>query len=527
MSVRHISQLISSAKSSIQGFAVINFYELLMSKQHLNRTSKIFQITVSVFGLAIWGAAAFSLSLGSDRTRLLISLALVPLLFLSSLFINTFQLSVGQIVARSRLTCTLSDSVILLVAYGCGAPPAIFLAGIEAFFSTRRTSGLPTSLFSMSVMSLAAACAVISLDAVLAASDLFFVPHTLAVAAALLVGSLVQLFVNILFISVIIALRQNTGIKQLLAEQLTHTAPLLLPTSAAANLLFLTYNYNLWLPVIVTVPVFAAIYFSVWHYRHNVELRVSIMEKAHRETIEALAAAINAKDQVTHEHVLRVQIYASGVARLMDCTEEEIEALKAGALLHDIGKIAVPDSILNKPGKLTRAEFERMKMHTLAGAQILSRVEFPFPVVPIVRSHHERWDGGGYPDGLQGEEIPLTARILSVVDCFDAVREDRQYREGLTRAEAIELIFKGSGTQYDPRVVGVFLANLPLFEAEILARRKLPVARQIFVPSETLSDAAKAVSPAAGLAEDDPLCAEPEELIFHISHSDENSLWTH
>src|ERR671920_2158755 len=140
------------------------------------------------------------------------------------------------------------------------------------------------------------------------------------------------------------------------------------------------------------------------------------VEKAHRETVEALAVAINAKDQVTHEHVLRVQIYAAGVARLLGCTEAEVEALKAGALLHDIGKIAVPDYILNKPGKLTPDEFEKMKVHTLVGAQILGRVEFPYPVVPVVRSHHERWDGRGYPDGLKGEEIPLTARILSVVD---------------------------------------------------------------------------------------------------------------
>lgn len=124
------------------------------------------------------------------------------------------------------------------------------------------------------------------------------------------------------------------------------------------------------------------------------------MEKAHRETIEALAVAINAKDEVTHEHVLRVQIYAAGVARILGCNQAEIEALRAGALLHDIGKIAVPDYILNKPGKLTAAEFEKMKTHTIVGGQILARVEFPYPVVPVVRHHHERWDGRGYPDGL-------------------------------------------------------------------------------------------------------------------------------
>jgi putative nucleotidyltransferase with HDIG domain len=225
------------------------------------------------------------------------------------------------------------------------------------------------------------------------------------------------------------------------------------------------------------------------------------MEKGHRETIEALAVTINAKDEVTHEHVLRVQIYATGVARLLGCSESEIEALEAGALLHDIGKIAVPDYILNKPGKLTSSEFEKMKMHTIAGAQILGRVEFPYPIVPVVRHHHERWDGNGYPDGLANEDIPLTARILSVVDCFDAVREDRQYRRGLTREEAINLIMQGSGTQYDPRVVGTFITHLPEFEAEILAHKDVKAPTFGIEQMEQLSEAARKVAPAAGLAD--------------------------
>ncbi|HKP85225.1 MAG TPA: diguanylate cyclase, partial [Blastocatellia bacterium] len=146
--------------------------------------------------------------------------------------------------------------------------------------------------------------------------------------------------------------------------------------------------------------------------------------------------------------------------------------LKAGALLHDIGKLAVPDYILNKPGPLTPAEFDRMKVHTIVGAEILERVGFPYPVMPVVRHHHERWDGRGYPDGLKGEEIPVTARILMIVDCFDAVREDRQYRKAMTREEAIELVRSSSGTMYDPEVVRVFLEHLPQFEEEIKRQRR-------------------------------------------------------
>src|SRR5947208_698385 len=133
------------------------------------------------------------------------------------------------------------------------------------------------------------------------------------------------------------------------------------------------------------------------------------VSRLHLATVEALATAIDAKDQTTHFHVRRVQVYCGRVGELMGLSAGEIKALKAGALLHDIGKLAVPDHILNKPGKLTEAEFDRMKVHTVVGAQILERINFPYPVVPTVRHHHERWDGLGYPDGLQGERIPLTA----------------------------------------------------------------------------------------------------------------------
>ncbi|MEA2173881.1 MAG: hypothetical protein QOD00_1473, partial [Blastocatellia bacterium] len=278
-------------------------------------------------------------------------------------------------------------------------------------------------------------------------------------------------------------------------------APLVLPTSAAASLMYFAFQYDVLATIVIGGPILAAIYFGHRQYHNGVQQRISISEKAHRETIEALAVAINAKDEVTHEHVMRVQIYAAGVARILGCNAVEIEALKAGALLHDIGKIAVPDYILNKPGKLTAVEFDKMKLHTIIGAQILSRVEFPYPVVPIVRHHHERWDGKGYPDGLKAEEIPLTARVLTVVDCFDAVREDRQYRKGMTRAEAIDFLLSNSGLQYDPRVVGTFITHLPEFEAEIAAHKDVPVPTFGIEPIEQLTDSARQVAPAAGLAE--------------------------
>jgi diguanylate cyclase (GGDEF)-like protein/putative nucleotidyltransferase with HDIG domain len=157
------------------------------------------------------------------------------------------------------------------------------------------------------------------------------------------------------------------------------------------------------------------------------------------------------------------------LGKLLNLTDSELEALKAGSLLHDIGKLGVPDHILNEPGPLGEAERERMKMHTLIGAQILERVNFPYPVVPVVKHHHEWWDGNGYPDKLKGSEIPLTARILAVVDCFDSVREDRPHRRGMSRKDALAILLSGSGTQFDPNIIELFLQNLPRFETEIAA----------------------------------------------------------
>ena len=143
------------------------------------------------------------------------------------------------------------------------------------------------------------------------------------------------------------------------------------------------------------------------------------------------------------------------VAAQLNLAESEIEALRAAALLHDIGKLAVPEQIINKPGKLTAEEFEKMKVHPLVGAEILDRVAFPYPVAPIVRSHHERWDGTGYPEGLSGNQIPIGARILAAVDCLDALASHRQYRPALPLAEAMAKVKEMAGSWFDPQVVQI------------------------------------------------------------------------
>jgi putative nucleotidyltransferase with HDIG domain len=175
-------------------------------------------------------------------------------------------------------------------------------------------------------------------------------------------------------------------------------------------------------------------------------------------TIETLAMAIDAKDQVTHGHIRRVQAYATGLAQALGVREAAtLHAVEAASLLHDMGKLAIPEHILNKPGRLTPSEFEKMKLHAGIGADILSAIQFPYPVVPIVRHHHENWNGTGYPDGISGTDIPIGARILSVVDCFDALTSDRPYRPALSDEDAVQILLERRGSMYDPLVVDTFV----------------------------------------------------------------------
>ena len=211
-----------------------------------------------------------------------------------------------------------------------------------------------------------------------------------------------------------------------------------------------------WQGSIVLLPVIYLIYRSYQLHLARLEderRHVESIAGLHMRTIEALALAIEAQDHTTHEHLRRVCVYAVEVGKQLGLSGHELEALKAAALLHDIGKLAVPGHIISKPGRLTQEEFEKMKIHPVVGAEILERAAFPYPVAPIVRAHHEKWDGTGYPYGLSGEEIPIGARILAAVDCLDALASDRQYRRALGLEEAMSAVVALAGTSFDPKVV--------------------------------------------------------------------------
>jgi putative nucleotidyltransferase with HDIG domain len=229
-----------------------------------------------------------------------------------------------------------------------------------------------------------------------------------------------------------------------------------------ARLLIVLARFSTLDALILIIPLPVILYVTFRHAVGRAEDQIDHLGKVNRvyvAAIEAFAHAVDAKDQVTHDHTRRVQDQTIHLARALAVNDEgEIQAIKAAALLHDVGKLAVPEHILNKPGRLTPAEYEIMKRHAPVGADILSVIGFPYAVAPIVRHHHENWDGSGYPDGIAGEAIPVGSRILAVVDCFDALTSDRPYRPRMEDSEALQIVSDRRGTMYDPRVVDAFFA---------------------------------------------------------------------
>src|SRR6185436_15936903 len=230
----------------------------------------------------------------------------------------------------------------------------------------------------------------------------------------------------------------------------------------------------------------------------------------HLATIEALALAIDAKDQTAQSHIRRVQVYAAGLAKALGMPETEIQGVKTAALLHDIGKLAVPEHILSKPGPLTQEEFQKIRIHPQVGAEIISGVPFPYPVAPLILSHHERWDGKGYPSGLKGDEIPLGARILSVVDYFDALMSERPYHKAMSLEAAKGLLRHEANKALDPRVVQTFIDMYPALAAEAEASQE-PARKLTRVPTT-----APTAAPAVGLV-DEPSAAARTNVFQDIA----------
>ncbi|HLV85471.1 MAG TPA: HD domain-containing phosphohydrolase [Candidatus Sulfotelmatobacter sp.] len=290
---------------------------------------------------------------------------------------------------------------------------------------------------------------------------------------ALLAAAVTHFGCNTLAMSTIIGLTEEKPVLKVWNDSYLWSLPYYMVGAAAAGLVHLLNAHVGWQSSLLILPPIYLLYRSYRLYLGKLETEKRHAEQVsslHLRTIEALALAIEAKDQTTGEHLQRVRVYAVELAKDLGLSEDETEALKAASVLHDIGKLAVPEHIISKPGKLTPDEFEKMKIHPVVGAEILEQVNFPYPVVPIVRAHHEKWDGSGYPNGLSGEEIPIGARILAAVDCLDALASDRQYRKALPLEEAMAKVAMDSGKSFDPRIVAVLQRRF--LELEKLAREQ-------------------------------------------------------
>jgi putative nucleotidyltransferase with HDIG domain len=332
---------------------------------------------------------------------------------------------------------------------------------------------------------------------------------------ALLAAAITHFACNTAAMSTIIGLTEDKPIPKVWTESYLWSFPYYMVGAAIAGMISFLNRHIGWQASLLILPPIYLMYRSYRLYLGKLETEKQHAEKVsnlHLRTIEALALAIEAKDQTTGEHLQRVRVYAMEVARDLGLTEDETEALRAASVLHDIGKLAVPEHIISKPGKLTPEEFEKMKIHPIVGAEILEQVDFPYPVVPIVRAHHEKWDGSGYPNGLAGDDIPVGARILAAVDCLDALASDRQYRRALPLHEAMAKVASEAGASFDPRVVGIL-------QRRYVELEKLANEQPFQAPPKLSTDikVERGLAPDAGFAEAEEPLVRQSATKDHVS----------
>jgi diguanylate cyclase (GGDEF)-like protein/putative nucleotidyltransferase with HDIG domain len=396
------------------------------------------------------------------------NLPLFTVLLLTSAVTSAFKVNLP--LAKSGSTMSVSYAVDFASLLLLGANETMLVAVTSAWsqctFRMNTKNPAYRTLFSM-------ACLAITVQASgFAYESLGGVPGTLAhdipgVAKPLVGAATVYFIFNTCLIAVAVSLATRQPFLSVWNQNFLWSAPsYFVGAGAAAVGVYGLITSGVWLAALFAAPLYLTFRtYKVYLGRIDDERRhVEEMADLHLATIEALALAIDAKDQTAQSHIRRVQVYATSIARGLGMSDTEIQGVKTAALLHDIGKLAVPEHILSKPGPLTQEEFQKIRVHPQVGAEIISAVPFPYPVAPLILSHHERWDGKGYPQGLKGEEIPLGARILSVVDYYDALTSDRPYHKAMTPEAAMALLQQEAGRALDPQVVQMFVKMAPEME---------------------------------------------------------------
>jgi diguanylate cyclase (GGDEF)-like protein/putative nucleotidyltransferase with HDIG domain len=430
----------------------------MQPQERLNATARVYVASVIAAGLFVVASSLHTLHIApvTYHWSLLAGLTLLS---------GSFTIRISTIPARLSVSDTFVFAAVLMFGPAAATMIVVLDSLIISLWLGRHSQGPSRVLFNMAAPSVAIWLASHSFYFLAGIEPLSRSPQPiLPLLGPLAVLALVYFLLNSLLVAVAVAFEKR------------------IPTFVVwrQNFLWLSLNYfsgasvaALLLPYLqpekpefarvvgILLPLLLISYLTFKTAMGRVDdanRHLSELNRLYLSTIETLAMAIDAKDQITHGHIRRVQLHAVRLAKAMGVTEDaQIRAIEAAALLHDMGKLAVPEYILNKPGPLTPAEFEKMKLHASVGGDILSAIDFPYPVVPIVRHHHENWNGTGYPDGLSGSAIPIGARILSVVDCFDALTSDRPYRPRLSDKDALKIVRERRGEMYDPLVVDTFL----------------------------------------------------------------------
>ncbi len=325
----------------------------------------------------------------------------------------------------------------------------IIINVIGDLLSLRKGRDAAKFLFNASQLTLTSGVAAISFNAFYSSNSGFSIQYIIAALIALAICFLL----NSIFITLIISLTQKEKPYAIWLTNIKWLAPSFLGMAPLGIIFALIYIYvGFWGLIMFLLPLSIA--------RHSFVSYIN-MRDTFLDTIQSLSVAIDAKDRYTKGHSTRVAAYAVSLAREMKWREDKIENFRHIALIHDVGKIAIPESILKKEGNLTKEEYSQMKCHAAAGSELIKDIKFFADSSNIIKHHHERWDGTGYPEGLKGEQIPVGARILFIADAFDAMTSDRPYRKALSPLNALQEIREGAGTQFDPRAVEAFVRIFP------------------------------------------------------------------
>lgn len=432
----------------------------IRGKVVLSTEAKLYIGAVSCAGLGVVLASAFTWST-TDPVRFLAY-------FLLTAIASGLKVTLPGVYGTMSVSYVFILLSIVELSFGEVVAISVLSALVQLYWHAKERPRLVHVIFNSSFMAITAAVSYAAYH---------FWPAHWSMVLALASAACAYFLSNTLAVAGVLAVTEHKPMTATWKNSYFWSFPYyLLGASLAALMGYLEKFFN-WEVGLALLPMLFIIYRSYGIYLGRLEEQKQHAEATaslHLRTIEALALAIEAKDQTTGDHLRRVQIYAREIAQDLGLPEDVRLALQAASILHDVGKIAVPDYIISKPGRLTPEEFKKMKVHPLVGAEIIERIDFPYPVAPIVRAHHEKWDGSGYPFGLREEQIPIGARILAAVDCFDALASDRQYRKALPLDQVLSMVQAEAGKSFDPHVVEI-LCRRHLELEEISAADQTPV----------------------------------------------------